>query len=195
LRELPNFTARPGTRGDHHTGQINTPLTKDEWNSGLRAARAGELPDRVWTEIYLHTVYDPSVAPAGVHTMSVFSQYVPHRFAHGTWDTRRDETGQRVIADIGGTAATFPARSPAWSAGAPGCRAARGTHGWPHLPGRHPARVHVGSPPGGAHADARTLSVRGRDVSRRERHRHPRPKRRARSARRGWDVRVAGLSR
>jgi phytoene dehydrogenase-like protein len=108
LRELPNFTARPGTRGDHHTGQINTPLTKDEWNSGLRAARAGELPDRGWTEIYLHTVYDPSVAPAGVHTMSVFSQYVPHRFARGTWDTRRDETGQRVIADIARHCSNLP---------------------------------------------------------------------------------------
>jgi phytoene dehydrogenase-like protein len=108
LRELPNFTARPGTRGDHHTGQINTPLTKDEWNRGLAAARAGELPDRVWTEIYLHTVYDPSVAPEGVHTMSVFSQYVPHRFARGTWDTRRDEVGRRVIADIGRYCSNLP---------------------------------------------------------------------------------------
>src|SRR5579862_1013473 len=41
LRELPNFLSRPGTRGDHHTGQINTPLTKDEWTKGLDAARAG----------------------------------------------------------------------------------------------------------------------------------------------------------
>jgi phytoene dehydrogenase-like protein len=108
LRELPNFTARPGTRGDHHTGQINTPLTKDEWNRGLAAARAGELPERVWTEIYLHTVYDPSVAPEGVHTMSVFSQYVPHRFARGTWDTRREEVGRRVIADIGRYCSNLP---------------------------------------------------------------------------------------
>ena len=108
LRELPNFKARPGTRGDHHTGQINTPLTKTEWDRGLRAARAGELPDRVWTEIYLHTVYDSTVAPAGVHTMSVFSQYVPHRFARGTWDTRRGEAGQRVVADIGRLCSYLP---------------------------------------------------------------------------------------
>ncbi len=108
LRELPDFKARPGTRGDHHTGQINTPLTKTEWDRGLRAARGGELPDRVWTEIYLHTVYDPSVAPAGVHTMSVFSQYVPHRFARGTWDTRRGEVGQRVVADIGRHCSNLP---------------------------------------------------------------------------------------
>jgi len=108
LRELPNFVARPGTRGDHHTGQINTPLSRDEWDAGLRAARAGAVPDRVWTELYLHTVYDPSVAPPGVHTLSVFSQYVPHRFAHGTWDTRRDEVGTRVVSDIARFCSNLP---------------------------------------------------------------------------------------
>ena len=29
-------------------------------------------------------MYDPSVAPPGVHTMSVFAQYVPYRFREGT---------------------------------------------------------------------------------------------------------------
>jgi phytoene dehydrogenase-like protein len=100
MRELPNFRARPGTRCDHHTGQINTPLTKDEWSRGFAAARAGELPDRLWTELYLHTVYDPSVAPPGVHTMSVFAQYVPHTFAQGTWEARRGEVGRRVVEAI-----------------------------------------------------------------------------------------------
>ena len=35
LRELPNFTARPGTDEPHHYGQINTPLTKAEWKAGI----------------------------------------------------------------------------------------------------------------------------------------------------------------
>ncbi len=39
LRELPNFTARPGTDNPHHYGQINAPLTKDEWKAGYAAAR------------------------------------------------------------------------------------------------------------------------------------------------------------
>jgi phytoene dehydrogenase-like protein len=108
LRELPNFKARPGTRGDHHTGQINTPLTLDEWNRGLQAARSGELPDRLWTELYLHTVYDPSVAPAGVHTLSVFSQYVPNEFATGNWDSRRAEVGDQVVKAIARFCSNLP---------------------------------------------------------------------------------------
>nr|MBA3522639.1 NAD(P)/FAD-dependent oxidoreductase [Gemmatimonadales bacterium] len=58
LSELPNFTARPGTREPHHTGQVNTPLTKDEWRGHHQMANVGELPPRVWAELYLQTVFD-----------------------------------------------------------------------------------------------------------------------------------------
>jgi phytoene dehydrogenase-like protein len=91
LRELLNFTARPGTNQAHHYGQINTPLTKEEWKAGYAAARRGELPDHLWCELYFQSVHDSSVVPHGEHTMSVFAQYVPYKFAHGTWDQRRDE--------------------------------------------------------------------------------------------------------
>jgi phytoene dehydrogenase-like protein len=91
LRELPNFTSRPGTNEPHHYGQINAPLTKDEWKAGFAAARRGELPEHLWCELYFQSVHDGSVAPAGTHTMSVFAQYVPYKFACGTWDERREE--------------------------------------------------------------------------------------------------------
>ncbi len=100
LSELPDFTARPGTREPHHTGQVNTPLTKDEWRTHHRAANEGTLPPRTWNELYLQTVFDPSVAPEGVHTLSVFAQYVPNRFKEGTWETRRLEVGQVVVDSI-----------------------------------------------------------------------------------------------
>ena len=109
LKELPSFKARPGTARDHHQGQINTPLSKDEWRTSFQAARAGELPSRLWTELYFQTVHDPSVAPAGVHTMSVFAQYVPHTFARGTWDSRRDEVKDVALASIGRFCDNIPA--------------------------------------------------------------------------------------
>lgn len=78
LRELPNFRARPGTCEPHHFGQLNTPLTKDEWRHGYAAARAGRLPDWLWTELYLQSTRDRTIVPDGLHTMSVFAQYVPY---------------------------------------------------------------------------------------------------------------------
>ncbi len=58
LRELPDFTARPGTNEPHHYGQINAPLTKDEWKAGFAAARRGELPEHLWCELYFQSVHD-----------------------------------------------------------------------------------------------------------------------------------------
>jgi phytoene dehydrogenase-like protein len=101
LREMPSFTARPGTRMPHHLGQINTPLSKHAWQASYRAARGGELADRLWTELYFQTAHDSSVAPQGVHTMSVFAQYVPHTFARGDWDSRRQEVRELAIGSIG----------------------------------------------------------------------------------------------
>ena len=54
----------------------------------------------MWTEIYLQSVYDQSVAPTGTHTMSVFAQYAPAKFATGDWDSHRVAAGQVVIDSI-----------------------------------------------------------------------------------------------
>jgi phytoene dehydrogenase-like protein len=108
LKELPDFTARPGPFGPHHTGQINTPLSKSEWKAHHLTARAGELPERLWTELYLQTVYDPSVAPPGRHTLSVFAQYVPYRFRRDDWDSRREEVGRAVVSSIARFCSNLP---------------------------------------------------------------------------------------
>ncbi|WP_165244983.1 phytoene desaturase family protein [Paludisphaera soli] len=101
LRHLPSFKARPGENREHHLGQVNTPLSKAEWDEGYRASRRGELPARLWTELYFHTAHDPSVAPEGAHTMSVFAQYVPYAFATGDWDSRRAEVVELALSSIG----------------------------------------------------------------------------------------------
>ncbi len=101
LRELPNFTARPGTNEPHHYGQINAPLTKDEWKAGYTAARGGRLPEHLWCELYFQSVHDASVAPLGTQTMSVFAQYVPYKFADGDWEIRRNEVRELALRSLG----------------------------------------------------------------------------------------------
>ena len=101
LRELPNFTARPGTLEPHHFGQINAPLTKSEWKASYAAARAGDLADHLWCELYFQSVHDETVAPPGMQTMSVFAQYVPYAFSSGSWEDRRDEVRALALNSIG----------------------------------------------------------------------------------------------
>jgi phytoene dehydrogenase-like protein len=108
LRELPNFRARPGPCEPHHFGQINTPLTKQEWKAGYAAAREGRLPDRLWTELYFQSVHDRTIAPPGTHTMSVFSQYVPYTFSDGTWDQHREEAKERAFAALASFCTNIP---------------------------------------------------------------------------------------
>jgi phytoene dehydrogenase-like protein len=101
LRELPDFPSRPGKNEPHHYGQINAPLTKSEWKAGFTAARRGELPEHLWCEVYFQSVHDATVAPTGLHTMSVFAQYVPYKFSCGTWDERREEVRQLALRSLG----------------------------------------------------------------------------------------------
>lgn len=108
LNELPNFRSRPGTTGDHYLAMINTPLSLEEWRTCCDLARGGELPARVWTEIYIQTAYDASVAPPGKHSMSVFAQYVPTEFREGDWNTNRQRVGKVVLDSIGRFVSNFP---------------------------------------------------------------------------------------
>ena len=108
LRELPNFTAMPGVDEAHHRGQINTPLTKAEWQRAYQVARAGGLPDRLWTELYFQTAYDDTVAPGGAHLMSVFAQYVPYNFTQGDWNDWRERAGQVALESIGRFCSNIP---------------------------------------------------------------------------------------
>jgi phytoene dehydrogenase-like protein len=108
LRELPNFRARPGLNQTHHYGQINTPLDKREWRESYEAARRGEVAPRLWTELYFQSVHDPGVVPPGRHSMSVFSQYVPYKFAQGDWNSRREEVKQIALGSIARFCSNLP---------------------------------------------------------------------------------------
>jgi phytoene dehydrogenase-like protein len=100
LRELPDFRARPGLMEPHHLGQVNTPLDPQEWQEGFAAARRGELPRHLWTELYFQSAVDRSIVPDGLHTMSVFAQYVPYRFTEGDWDSRRADVRELIVRSL-----------------------------------------------------------------------------------------------
>jgi phytoene dehydrogenase-like protein len=99
LDRLPTFTAAPDRPEHVYRAQVEIGRGIDETQAAYDACRHGE-PAPEWCELYFQTPYDPSVAPPGAHTMSVFAQYAPHTLSEGTWDTRRDEIGDMVLDAI-----------------------------------------------------------------------------------------------
>jgi phytoene dehydrogenase-like protein len=97
LRRLPAFTA--ASEVAPHRAMVSVTPGLDAAQEACEAARRGE-PGIGFADLYFQTAYDPSVAPPGRHTMSVFAQYAPYRLAEGDWDRRRDEIGRLVLEAI-----------------------------------------------------------------------------------------------
>jgi phytoene dehydrogenase-like protein len=98
LSRLPGFTAAHGDPTVFRA-QVEIARAIDETQAAYLTARRGE-PAPEWCELYFQTAYDPTVAPDGCHTMSAFAQYAPYELGRGSWDTRRDEIGDAVLAAI-----------------------------------------------------------------------------------------------
>ncbi len=98
LSRLPRFPAA-GPDDNPYRAMVTITTGVDNTQAAADAARRGE-PAPAWCELYFQTAYDPSVAPAGAHTMSVFAQFVPYQLAHGDWDSRREEIADAVLAGI-----------------------------------------------------------------------------------------------
>jgi phytoene dehydrogenase-like protein len=98
LSRLPSFPAASGDPNVYRA-QVEIGRSIDDTQAACDAAKRGE-PAPEWCELYFQTPYDPSVAPAGAHTMSVFAQFVPYTLAAGTWDERRDEIADATLAAL-----------------------------------------------------------------------------------------------
>jgi phytoene dehydrogenase-like protein len=107
LSRLPSFPAAGRCDADAGASPYRAMVTIthgiDATQAGYEASRRGEAAP-VWCELYFQTAYDESVAPPGRHVMSVFAQYAPYHLASGTWEARREEIADAVIAHIAGFA-------------------------------------------------------------------------------------------
>jgi phytoene dehydrogenase-like protein len=99
LDRLPTFTAAPDRPGHVYRAQVEIGRSIDHTQAAFERYERGE-PAVEWCEVYFQTPYDPSVAPPGRHTMSVFAQYAPYSLAQDDWDARRDEIGDLALGAI-----------------------------------------------------------------------------------------------
>src|SRR5207237_8399545 len=63
-------------------------------------AKRGEPSPQPFLDCVLPSVTDPSLAPPGKTTLSVYSQYSPYRLRTGSWDDRKEEVGDTILETL-----------------------------------------------------------------------------------------------
>jgi phytoene dehydrogenase-like protein len=103
LSGLPTFPAARGNDDHVLRGRIVVATGIDAMESAFDTAKYGGLPWRPVLEATIPSLADPTLvagAPGGTHVMSVIVQYTPYSLREGTWDERRDEVGDAVLATL-----------------------------------------------------------------------------------------------
>ena len=101
LDALPEFACLPGD-GPHLRGDITIAPSIEYLERAYDAAKYGAFSRRPFMDIVIPSLTDPTVAPPGKHTMSIFVQYAPYHLAGGErWDdARREAFGDAVVDTI-----------------------------------------------------------------------------------------------
>ena len=102
LGGLPRFKGMESSNGPgpEHMGTITIAPSIDYLEDACRAAAEGRPAKDMFCEAWIQTASEPELAPEGKHTLSIFAQYAPYELAEGTWDERRDEIGDTVLATL-----------------------------------------------------------------------------------------------
>lgn len=99
LAELPQYTALAAEdQRLAHTGGVFIGPSIDYLQRAYEEGRAGLPANQPLFSVHTQSAVDPSVAPEGKATLSIFTQYFPYELADGTWDERRDEIADHAIA-------------------------------------------------------------------------------------------------
>jgi phytoene dehydrogenase-like protein len=100
LSELPRYEAVPQTGSapvDVHRAFTLLGADLARFARAHDAQVRGEIPDDPVLEVTIPSAHDPTLAPAGMHTLTLGVMHVPHRPATGTWDDHRDRLGDAVV--------------------------------------------------------------------------------------------------
>jgi phytoene dehydrogenase-like protein len=95
---LPVFASHPDFDPQVHGGTIVLAESLDDLENAFQDAVAGQ-PCRVpFADICIPSVFDDSLAPAGQHVISMFTQWVPHTYAQQTDEAALAAYADRAVA-------------------------------------------------------------------------------------------------
>ncbi|HEX9695148.1 MAG TPA: NAD(P)/FAD-dependent oxidoreductase [Actinomycetota bacterium] len=99
LSELPSFSMLPGTEpASQHFGTVEI-CPSIEYIQQAREDARGAMPSpRPYMEVFLQSSTDPTLAPAGRHVLSAFTQYAPS--LPEDWDLVRAAARENAVAAL-----------------------------------------------------------------------------------------------
>ena len=109
LDRLPVFTSHPEPDPRVHGGTIVLAESLDDIETAFQQAVAGQPSAVPFADICIPSVFDDSLAPPGHHVMSLFTQWVPHRYADAPHEAELAAHADRVIARVEAVAPGFTA--------------------------------------------------------------------------------------
>jgi len=107
LDRLPVFTSFPDPDPSVYGGTIVLAESLDDIENAYQQAVAGQPAELPFADICIPSVFDDSLAPAGKHVMSLFTQWVPCEYAAGSFSDSLDAYADRVLARLDAVAPGF----------------------------------------------------------------------------------------
>jgi phytoene dehydrogenase-like protein len=97
MDKLPEFTADPGFDPEIQGGAITILDDIEQMESAYQEAAAGRAATQPMSDCEIPTVFDRSMVPEGIHTMSMFSQWVPESWVKEPHTAELEAYADRLI--------------------------------------------------------------------------------------------------
>jgi phytoene dehydrogenase-like protein len=104
---LPRFASHPDFDPQVHGGTIVLADSLDDIEGAWQEAVAGRPATLPFADMCIPSVFDPTLAPAGKHVVSAFTQWVPHTYADEPDETALAAYADRLVARIEAVAPGF----------------------------------------------------------------------------------------
>jgi phytoene dehydrogenase-like protein len=97
LSGLPRF---PGADEERLRGRILIAPGIDPLERAFDSSKYGRISEEPFLEAVVPSLVDPSVAPEGMHVMSVICQWAPYRLRDADWEAERERFGELVLETL-----------------------------------------------------------------------------------------------
>jgi phytoene dehydrogenase-like protein len=104
---LPVFAAHPDPDPQVYGGTIVLAESLDDLETAFQQAAAGRPATLPFADVCIPSVFDPTLAPAGKHVVSMFTQWVPHTYADAPHDAELADYADRLTARMEAVAPGF----------------------------------------------------------------------------------------